>query len=113
MRHVACPLPLVTKRMNFRVIILSVLILAVLGGGYLWWSGRSQATAPTLETAFTKEIDAKLQEFRKIQSISPNLNIFDDSLLLALRASGVIVQIPGGTGTSTGSRGRPNPFVAF
>ncbi|MBI2055224.1 MAG: hypothetical protein HYT39_04015 [Candidatus Sungbacteria bacterium] len=99
--------------MNFRTIILTILILAVLGGGYLWWSGRSQSAKPSMETAFTKEIDAKLQEFRKIQSISPNLNIFDDALLLALRASGIIVQIPGGTGTSTGSKGRANPFVAF
>lgn len=99
--------------MNFRIIFLAILILAVLGGGYLWWSGRSQNAGPSIETAFTKEIDAKLQEFKKIQSISPNLNVFDDSLLLALRSSGIIVQIPGNTGTSTGSRGRANPFVAF
>lgn len=98
--------------MNRSIFLTAILILILLGGGYLFVT-RSGATVPVVSTSFTQEMDAKLAEYRKIETLSPNLSIFDDVLFQALRPSGAVI-LPVGSGTSSPtSRGRANPFIPF
>ena len=102
--------------MILRKLFMVIIVLLVAGGAYFWWSKRqSSSETPLVSTPFTDEINAKLEEYRKIESISPNLNIFDDKLFQALHPGGVSLPLlgSGGLDTTAGTRGRPNPFIAF
>lgn len=98
-----------------RQIIFVIILIAVAFGGYYYWK-QSSSTA-VLETTvgptqFAKEINQKLEQYRRINSLAPNLSIFDNALFRELRVSGAGV-ISVGTSSPEIRRGRSNPFVSF
>lgn len=92
-----------------RQIITAVILLAALGGGVYFWWNRSSDPSQAVSTPYIEEMEGKLAEYRKIQSLSPNLSIFDDKLFQALRPSGSGAVLT----ASTTVRVRPNPFAPF
>lgn len=99
--------------MSRQIIFIIILIAVALGGYYFWQKSQSAAVVKTTAgpTPFAKEINQKLEEYRRINSLAPNLSIFDNTLFRELRPSGA-GSIVVGTSTQL-NRGRSNPFVSF
>lgn len=97
-----------------RQIIFIVVLIAVAFGGYYYWkqsSGTEVVQTTAGPTPFAKEINQKLEQYRRINSLAPNLSIFEDTLFRELRPSGA-GSVSSGTSTAV-NRGRSNPFVSF
>lgn len=92
--------------MTKALLTISILIAAV-GGGYFWYANRS---VEPMETLFSAEVQKKLDEYQKINELSPNLSVFDDKLFQVLRP---IERVSTASATSTVRRGRDNPFIPF
>lgn len=98
-----------------RQIIFVLILIAVAFGGYYYWKQSSGAVVIETTagpTEFAKEINQKLEQYRRINSLAPNLSVFDNTLFRELRASGAGV-ISVGTSSPQINRGRSNPFVSF
>ncbi len=89
-----------------------VLIVAIIGAGYFTYQFFAGGPSDEELSAPSGIDEQKLEDYRKIETLKPDLSVFTDSFFKSL-FSPFQVFGTGATTTITAKPGRPNPFMPF
>ncbi|MBI3627127.1 MAG: hypothetical protein HY220_00010 [Candidatus Sungbacteria bacterium] len=96
--------------MKSKNLITIVGVLILLAAGYWWWSSSSSSGGAIPQSPYAQQIDQDLSGYKRLETLSPNPDVFQNKLFQSLQSSGgnaILV----GSSTSSVFKGKANPFL--